>query len=506
LKVNQATTLFIGILHDSSENTIIENIISDHNSYGIYLEGQSSNNIIYRNNFQNNNPNAWDESSNIWDDATGEGNYWDDYSGIDGDGDGIGDVPYSIPGGSNQDNYPLIHPYGSITNLDTDEVFLTIQKAIDDTDTLDGHTIYVKSDKYPENVVIYKSINLIGENKETTLIDGREMDTVIHVSADEVNICNFTVQHSGSDFDNAGIKVCSANTTISQTTIENNINGIYIYNSSKITIEGNTVSNNNNGFGIYLDASTGIIIKDNTIENNNDGIYLHQCMGAVLSENKIYRNVINMNDRYGIYLADSSGHLIKGNFVNKSTYGIYLYGSSNNFITRLDKETWNNFLGNDCGIYISFSSNDNTIYHNNFINSLLHNAYDECSNIWNIAYSEGEGGGNYWSDFDSPSEGAYDDYHGEYQNELGFDGIVDKGEVAGGGINPYYIPGGNNQDIYPLMYSYDDYTPPTVEITKPVPGLYLDDRYYQWPQLLIEKFPILSFLNKLTLILAGWIW
>jgi hypothetical protein len=97
-------------IYGGNGNYIIGNSIENNVDKGIYLN-YKINNIIYHNNLINNGQNAYDNNINIWYNATlQEGNYYDDYTGYDNDGDGIGDTPYDIPGGSNQDLYLFIHP------------------------------------------------------------------------------------------------------------------------------------------------------------------------------------------------------------------------------------------------------------------------------------------------------------------------------------------------------------------------------------------------------------
>ena len=110
---NHITDNLYGFFLSESSNNIINNNHLSGNTRGIEIRQSSNNNLLYHNNFYTSEEDhALDECTNTWNDAyPSGGNYWDDYTGQDNDGDGIGDTPYSINGGTNKDYYPLMDPY-----------------------------------------------------------------------------------------------------------------------------------------------------------------------------------------------------------------------------------------------------------------------------------------------------------------------------------------------------------------------------------------------------------
>ena len=143
----------------------------------------------------------------------------------------------------------------------------------------DGDTVFVYDDSSPyyENVVIGKSINLIGENKETTIIDGRNIRETVQVSG-KCDIHDFTITN-GTD----GLRMDynSANSTIHNNIIRNNqhwgvvIVGTLFQSASQVVITQNTFKENggtNKSIiygGISLSVCTGAkITKNNFIDNN----------------------------------------------------------------------------------------------------------------------------------------------------------------------------------------------------------------------------------------------
>jgi parallel beta-helix repeat protein len=307
------------------------------------------------------------------------------------------------------------------------EDFKTIQEAINNA--TDGNTIFVHNGTYYENVIINKSITLVGENRDFTIINGNETSNVVSIRADNVTVQGFTIMKSGP-IHYGGILVESSylGSSIINNKIIENFYGISLFSGNN-EVYGNLISNN--AYGIRFVSCSSNIVSDNTIISSNyDGIYL-----LTSFNNFISYNVILSNNLAGVSLYDSKGNVIYGNNVSSNLlYGISLYSSSDNIISA-------NTIENNpsSGISLASKSNNNIFCHNNF-NNKVQVWSEDSTNFWSF-----DGEGNYWSNYSG--------------KDLDRDGIGD---------TPYVIDG-TNVDSSPLMGGFRafdiDYKGETYNVT-----------------------------------------
>ena len=97
-----------------------------------------------------------------------------------------------------------------------------------------GDTVYVYGGIYRENLIVGKSLSLIGENSATTIVDGRNFQDAIRISSDSVKVTGFTITNGGT--------------------------GIEIISYDNCIISANVITNG--GWVIYLSDTVGTVVKE----------------------------------------------------------------------------------------------------------------------------------------------------------------------------------------------------------------------------------------------------
>lgn len=320
------------------------------------------------------------------------------------------------------------------------EDYPKIQWAIDAANA--GDTIQVASGTYFEKVRITKSLSLIGEGPENTVItpdgtDGTAIITVVRVQADNVEIRGFAVK--GGTY---GIFLwyCSG-TLLSNNVMSGNKWNFGVWGDSlshfvhdidpSNNVEGKPMCFwvNQHGKQVPTDAgyvaivnSTNIVVKDVDLTNNEQGVLL------VNTQRSLVENVTMFGNDEGIVLRTSNSNTVKmNNLISINWHAIYSLSSHNNTFT-------GNTIRNGTYGILTQHSDRNTFYHNNFIDNDEQLYQLNSSSTWDNGRE-----GNYWSD-----------YQGE---DLDGDGVGDT-------FTPHL-----GVDHYPLVNFFDE-TPPKADAGK----------------------------------------
>jgi parallel beta-helix repeat protein len=295
------------------------------------------------------------------------------------------------------------------TQIIVPDQYSTIQAAINSAN--DGDTILVRSGTYYEHIVVNKTVTLVGECVNTTIIDGSYIGIVVNVTRDGVSISVFTIRRSGTTWNIGGPPYGA---------------GIYMRSVTDCTISGNKLIQDVAGIQLEFGAD-GNIIANNTMTSVGLGFGTFDA-----SWNSFTGNNVTSNGR-GLGLnVNSDYNIIADNRITAQEWVIALHACHYNNITG------NYFANGQIGIYLPDSS-DNRVYHNQIVNNTQQaspRGFPSHLNYWDDGYPSG---GNYWSNY----EGA-DLSKGVYQNDTGGDCIGDSA----------YAIDMDNQDNYPLMIPF----------------------------------------------------
>jgi parallel beta-helix repeat protein len=259
-----------------------------------------------------------------------------------------------------------------------------------------GDTVYVRGGTYDGNIVVNKTISLIGEDRTAT-IRGAGSASGMGISADSVTVSGFTILATDGQFGGyRGIWLGGNFDTFIGNTVTNTTGGIDVGGGNN-TIVGNIFIQN--WRSIEFIGSCNASIVSNIFEGNGNGITLTR-LGPRVSDN----NTI----AYNRFANDGGIESVFGLGRSIITYNTFNYSSINLQLHDL--------------AYV------NTIHHNNFMySSLLGSAADLDDGY--------PSGGNFWSYYN-----GVDNFSGPFQNLTGSDGIGD---------TSYSV--WDNTDRYPLM-------------------------------------------------------
>lgn len=275
--------------------------------------------------------------------------------------------------------------------------FQTIHDAINDSK--DGDAIYVLNGTYYERtILIDKQIDIIGENKETTIIYNKNDDQVVKIVYPNIALMGFTVRNAKSE----GVLVLADNVTLwNLILLDNGFNNIRIFSSNNCSILFSTsILNNLKGSGIKLNKSNNCnIYSFTTLGMYQIGINLESSNNNDISDCKDYGSDI------GIRFSNSTNNQIDLYYsTNNTRFGILIENSSiNNFLVfckifncsldcfSIESSDNNTFLhchseNSTRGFYF-LRSNMNEITRCNFINNKNHATFENSfKNSWKNNY------------------------------------------------------------------------------------------------------------------------
>jgi len=190
--------------------------------------------------------------------------------------------------------------------------YSSIQKAINNAS--EGDTIFVSSGTYHEHVILNKTVSLVGEDSENTIIQGNGTQTGLNIFNRNVNVTSFNIQNG-----TRGVYLTDYAyfCTITDCKLVNNTIGIFVKSGDNVLNRNVIVNNTESGIKIYASCSCspvrGNIVTRNNLFNNSYGIQLINSDGSLVYHNNFIGNVHQATCSFGVNIWDN-GYPAGGNY------------------------------------------------------------------------------------------------------------------------------------------------------------------------------------------------
>lgn len=240
-----------------------------------------------------------------------------------------------------------------------------LQDAIDRAK--DGDIIKLSPGVYEGNIVINKSISIIGDG-DNVIITANNKGTVITVNSSYVTLKNLTIIDSGSRHDkiDAALKVSKVkHCEFSNLIIKNTLFGIDLQEVSKTFIANNYIQSKDLSLGLRGDGIRLWYSNDNHIKNNF--LYKSRDMVVWYSHGNIIENNKGEHGRYSLHFMYAGKNMVNNNHYKFNSVGIFFMYSKD---TTAQNNTVQSSLGNT-GMGIGLKEVSNFVIKNN---TLLYNA------------------------------------------------------------------------------------------------------------------------------------
>ena len=210
-----------------------------------------------------------------------------------------------------------------VVSKDGNGKYTSIQAAIDAAES--GTLIEVHNGSYNENIVIDKSVDLIGNGSESTRIFGKsETRHGITILSDWVNVSGFEIRLT-SHVKLKGILIEANHSKITETRCVGNAYGIYLKEAFRIIISGNECIGNSE-YGAYAENSDHITFSRNRCnENKRAGINIRGDYDFMMENISLIEIECNDNEERGISIVFSgNAEVIKNSCLGNGKDGIIL--------------------------------------------------------------------------------------------------------------------------------------------------------------------------------------